>query len=223
MISPDRILYEDDYFLAVNKLSGELVVKGSSLRRGYGRQEGKVEKLPLYDFLKKDYPGLRVLHRLDFETSGVVLFSKTKEAYEGVRALHRGEWKKTYRTLVVGRVQKRSGIIRKKLAARGQGSVDAETRYRILKCWKDLSFVEAEIETGRHHQIRKHFAYIGHPLVLDGIYGDERFNKKFAREFRLKKFFLHAYSVELKHPVTRKQLRIEAAMPKIFEDLVASL
>jgi len=68
-IARDRILYEDEYLLAVNKLSGELVVKGS----------GKTEKLPLFDFLKKEYPGLRALHRLDFETSGVIILLGRKK------------------------------------------------------------------------------------------------------------------------------------------------
>ncbi|MBU0767114.1 RluA family pseudouridine synthase [Patescibacteria group bacterium] len=209
MISPDRILYEDDHLLAVNKRSGELVVKG----------KGKVEKLPLFDFLKKDYPGLRVMHRLDFETSGVVVFAKDR-AGAGARA---GMQKKLYRALVVGRVAQRSGVIDKKLAARGQGNVEASTKYKVLKCWKDLSYIEAEIETGRHHQIRKHFANIGHPLVLDSVYGDEKFNRKFGREFKMSKFFLHAFSVELKHPITGKNLRIEAPMPMAFESVLAKL
>ena len=71
-LDPTRILFQDQHLLAVNKLSGELVVAG----------KGKVEKLPLLDFLKKDFPGLRAVHRLDFETSGVVLFARTKAAYE---------------------------------------------------------------------------------------------------------------------------------------------
>ena len=83
-IARDRILYEDEHLLAVNKLSGELVVKGS----------GKMEKLPLFDFLKKEYPGLRALHRLDLETSGVILFARTKEAYEKVMETKFAGWKK---------------------------------------------------------------------------------------------------------------------------------
>ncbi|MCF7844750.1 MAG: RluA family pseudouridine synthase [Kiritimatiellales bacterium] len=208
-ISPDRILYEDDNLLAVNKRSGELVVKG----------KGKVEKLPLFDFLKKDYAGLRVLHRLDFETSGVVVFAKNRA---GVGARDVG-WKKVYRALVVGRVPQKNGVIDKPLAARGQGHVDAETKYKVIKCWNNLSYIEAEIETGRHHQIRKHFANIGNPLVLDSVYGDEKFNRKFAREFRMRKFFLHAYAVEFEHPVTKKHIRIEAPMPNAFESVLGRL
>src|SRR3989338_10334133 len=71
-MSADRILYQDEHFLAVHKLSGELVVRG----------KGPVGKLPLLDFLKKDFPGLRPVNRLDFETSGVVLFARSKKALE---------------------------------------------------------------------------------------------------------------------------------------------
>src|SRR3989338_6378438 len=103
-ISPDRILYSDDHLLAVNKLSGELVVRG----------KGKVGKLPLYDFLKKDYPGLRALHRIDFETSGVVVFARTKAAYNAVMNTKFDRWLKTYRTFVVGQLPSTKDSIRKK-------------------------------------------------------------------------------------------------------------
>lgn len=201
-----RILYEDDYLLAVNKLSCELVVKG----------RGKVQKLPLFDYLKKNYPGLKVLHRLDFETSGVVVFGKSKDV-ELIKA------KKTYRTIVTGRMKNQRGVINKKLPARGSGEVEAVTRYKVLRKMGDVSYVEAEIETGRHHQIRKHFASIGHPLVLDQVYGGEKLYKKFSKRLRLKNFFLHAQKIEMEHPVTVERLVIEAPMPKTFEDLVKSL
>ncbi len=211
-ISPNRILYEDDYLLAVNKLSGELVVRG----------RGKVQKLPLYDFLKKDYPGLKVLHRLDFETSGVVLFSKkqTKPEHPFVGARGNNNWKKTYRTIVIGRMKDQKGEIRKKLPARQGGLVDAITKYKVLKRFKDLSYIEAEIETGRHHQIRKHFASIGCPLVLDDIYGDPRQNLKYSKRFRINRFLLHAYRIELDHPVTGEGLSILAPMPDAFKKIL---
>jgi len=215
-VSKDRILYQDDHLLAVNKLSGELVVKGS----------GKVQKLPLFDFLKKENHGLRVLHRLDFETSGVVVFAKTQEAYDAVRASNFAGWKKVYRTIVIsgrGAGIKREGEIRMPLPARGQGKVESVTRYRILKNLGSVAYIEAEIETGRHHQIRRHFEGIGCPLVLDTVYGNEKFNRSFAREFRYRKFFLHAFCVELPHPVAGEKLHIQASLPKTFEEVLKKL
>lgn len=213
-ISRDRILYEDAHLLAVNKLGGELVVKG----------KGEVGKLPLLDFLKKDYPGLRTLHRLDFETSGVVVFARTKEAYEQVMAAHFAGWKKIYRTLVVGRMDREKGEVRKPLPARsGKGTVEAVTRYTVLDRFANSSDVEATIETGRHHQIRRHFASIGYPLVLDHVYGNEKFNRVFTQEFGYRKFFLHAARIELPHPITGKGIVIEAPLPKTFEKMIKTL
>ncbi len=210
-IARDRILYEDDHLLAVNKLSGELVVKGS----------GRTDKLPLLDFLKKEYPGLRALHRLDFETSGVVLFAKTKESYDAVTEGHFAGWKKIYRALLLEKLQQKQGEITKPLSSRMSGKpVPAFTRYTVLHLYAHATYVEAEIESGRHHQIRKHFASIGHPLLLDEIYGDEKFNRMFAKEFRLHRFFLHAVRVEFPHPITEKKTIIEAPMPKSFLEIL---
>jgi len=213
-VSRDRILYEDEHLLAVNKLSGELVVRGS----------GKVDKLPLLDFLKKEYPGLRTLHRLDFETSGVVVFARTKEAYNQVIDSDFAGWKKFYSALVMGQIGRKKGMIRKPLPARsGKGTVEAITHYTVLDHFANSSFIEAEIATGRHHQIRKHFAAIKHPLALDQVYGHEKFNRLFTRELGYRKFFLHAARVEMRHPVTQEQLCIEAPLPKTFDQLLKKL
>lgn len=214
-IARDRILFEDEHLLAVNKLSGELVVKG----------KGEVGKLPLLDFLRKEYSaGLRALHRLDFETSGVVLFTKTRAAYEKVRAADFAGWKKVYCALVMGRVRHTRGTIDAPLPARsGKGTVRAVSRYRVLDRFADSSFIEVEIETGRHHQIRRHFASIGHPLVLDDVYGHVKLNRLFTQEFGYRRFFLHAKILEFPHPVSGAKTVVEAPLPKAFETLLKTL
>ena len=228
-IDSSRFLYEDDHLLAVSKRSKELSVQGA----------GPVDKLPLFDLLKADHPGLRVLHRLDFETSGVMVFSKTKEAYDAVRDTDFAQWRKVYVALVMGRVGRKEGVIRKRLPARsssrdersgpGPGScpkqkfIDATTRYVVLEKYVNSSLVEVEIETGRHHQIRRHFASINHPLVLDRVYGHAKFNSTFTQEFSYRDFFLHAQRVELLHPVTGERLVIEAGMPKAFREVLQKL
>lgn len=219
-ISAERILFRDDHFLAVNKLAGELVVKGS----------GRVDKLPLLDFLRKSYPGLRPLNRLDFETSGIVLFARTKAAFEAAMAAMKERteedlsWVKTYRALVAGRMKKDRGEITFRLPARsGKGDVDAKTTYRVLERFANSSVVEAVIETGRHHQIRKHFAKIGHPLVLDQLYGDPKFNRVFTRELHYHRFFLHSCGLTFTHPITQQPVRIEAPLPQAFEAVLAKL
>lgn len=192
--------------LAVNKLCGELVVRG----------KGKVGKKPLLDFLKADYPGLRAVHRLDFETSGAVVFAKTKEAEAAILNKKFDQWEKTYVTLVMGRMHRKTGAIRKKLPARGKGVVEAETLYSVLDVFGNSSYVECHITTGRHHQIRRHFAAIGHPLVLDKEYGHGKFNQLFRQEIGFSKFFLHAGLLKFPHPITGEQVRIEAPLPKSF-------
>ena len=212
-IAPDRLLYTDDHLLIVQKLAGELVVKGS----------GAVQKLPLYDFLKKDYPEITPINRLDFETSGIVVFTRSKPAYEAARA-QMDSWKKVYRTLVKGNIKHRTGTIKKPLPARNsKADIPATTRYTVLEHLLVCDYVECEIQTGRHHQIRKHFAGIYHPLVLDDVYGDKKFNSIFAQRFRLRKFFLHAQFLEMQHPITGEDLRIEAPLPKPFVSILNKL
>lgn len=216
-ISRDRILYSDDAFLAVNKLAGELVVKGA----------GNVQKLPLLDFLKKQYPGIHPLNRLDFETSGIVLFARSKKVLaDALSSKFRG-WKKTYRTIVAGGLKNDRGEIAMPLPTRAKSPlpvhVSAVTRYKVLERFLNSTSVEVEIETGRHHQIRRHFSMIHHPLVLDDVYGDEKTNRKFTKQTGYRRFFLHAWKVEFPHPVTGKVIRIEAPIPKVFEAVLHSL
>ncbi len=216
-VNVDRILYRDDSFLAVQKLSGELVVKG----------KGPVGKLPLLDFLKKTEPGLRPLNRLDFETSGIVLFARTKQAFEAALAAMKSgakPWVKTYRTIVKGHIPREKGEVTFPLPARvGGEKIPAKTIFRVLNRFPTTTYVEAQIETGRHHQIRRHLAAIGHPLALDTIYGDHKFNRTFSRALRCHRFFLHALSLTFTHPITGEQVRIAAPLPQSFEVAVKKL
>ncbi len=213
-IFADRILYEDPYFLAVKKLSGELVVKGS----------GAVGKLPLFDFLKKQYPGIHPLNRLDFETSGIVLFARTRPILAQMMDADKAEWKKTYQAVVAGRLEKRGGVIDFPLPSRQKGErVAAQTVYRVLELFPRTTLVEAEIVSGKHHQIRRHFAMIQHPLALDSVYGDKKFNGHFNQAFKYKNFFLHASGLSFRHPITKELVKIEAPRPKAFEDVLKKM
>lgn len=212
-IAADRILYEDDALLVVNKLSGELSVRG----------KGKVGKLPLLDFVKKEYPGVKAVHRLDFETSGVLVFAKNADVERKILNTKFDQWEKTYIALVMGRISRKSGAIRKKLPARGRGYVDAETLYTVCDVFANSTLVECTITTGRHHQIRRHFAHIGHPLVLDKEYGHAKFNQLFRQELGFSKFFLHASKLSFEHPMTKKMVTVEAPLPKNFESCLKKL
>ena len=213
-IAKERILYEDQWLLAVTKLGGELVVKG----------KGRVDKLPLLDFLRKQYPTLTPIHRLDFETSGVVVFAKTKNTLKSVITSKFSGWKKRYVALVLGTPKKAAGTVDIPLEARsGTGVVNSVTHYKILEKIGPCCLVECEFERGQRHQIRQHMKMIGHPLLLDKVYGDEKANRAFSKVLKMHRFFLHAISVDFPHPVTKKSIHINSPMPKSFEASIKKL
>ena len=206
-IDKGRILYEDQWLLAVTKLGGELVVKG----------RGKIQKLPLLDFLRKDYPGLAPIHRLDYETSGVVVFAKTKNTLKTVLDSKFAGWKKTYLAIVSGSPNRDVGEVDIPLPARsGTGNVPAHTNYRVKERFRGCSLVEVNFERGQKHQIRRHMSMMGNPLILDDVYGDDKPNKTFGKFLKMQRFFLHASKVEFVHPVTEKPIVIESPMPYTF-------
>lgn len=215
-INPGRILFEDEHLLAVNKLPQELSVAAP----------GEVRKLALADFLRKQYPGIRVVHRLDFGTSGVLVFARSAAVLEHIRESKFAGWVKTYRALAAGNVVPREGEIRAKVPARTGGGhrlTEALTRYRVLGKFGVASFVECSIETGRRHQIRRHLKHIGHPLLNDPDYGDHKADRAFQRVCGFKRYFLHASSVAFTHPVTGEAVRIAAPLPPAFERALEKL
>ncbi len=213
-LNPHRILYEDDVLIAVEKLSGELVVKG----------KGRVDRLPLLDFLKKSYPGIRALHRLDFETSGIVLFPKSSAVLDAILSKGLSEWKKTYTALVLNVPTEDSGVIDMPLSPRsGRGLVQARTTFRVVERFQGCSLITADIQSGQRHQIRRHLASIGHPLILDDEYGNTKLNAVFTKEFRFQRFFLHASGMEFPHPTTGVAIRITSPLPKHFQEVIRLL
>lgn len=211
-IDPRRIVFEDEHLLVVMKLGNELTVAA-----------GGGGKLPLFDFLKKVVPSLKVVHRLDYGTSGVIAFAKTAEAVRKLRESQE-RWVKRYRCLVAGQVIESEGVIRRPLSARThEGKVDAFSRYRTLGSWPLASEMEVTIETGRKHQVRQHMAMIGHPLLLDPLYGSAEKDKLFRRKFHYDRFFLHAECLELPHPATGKTLVLRAPLPASFEKVLKEL
>ena len=212
-IARDRILYDDDHLLVVNKLARELAVEAGG--------EGKAS---LHEFLRKQYPGLRPLHRLDFGTSGVMAFGKTKEVAEKVRDTKLKGWKKTYVALVAGHMTRASGTIEKQLKARThEGDVPAVSHYHVLQAFPFTTFVEVTIDTGRKHQIRQHLASIGHPLLCDPLYGNEKADRNFTKHYGYRHFFLHAAKLSLPHPATGKLLHLQAPLPRAFQEAVSRL
>ena len=206
-----EILYEDKYLLAVNKPGGVGSVPGPHVRMDVIGELGK--------------PDYFVLHRLDFYTTGVQLIGKQKAYRKTLEAiLGAPNTVKRYIALIKGIPEPRKGTIKKKLEARYvEKYVNAVTDYNVLKAFENVSLVEIFIKTGRWHQIRLHFAMIGHPVVNDKEHGDFGWNKKFQRRNKTKRLLLHADSIEFDHPFLKKHMKITAPLPEYFSQAIDNL
>ncbi|PVZ87955.1 23S rRNA pseudouridine(955/2504/2580) synthase RluC [Serratia sp. S1B] len=210
----DCILYEDDHLLLLNKPSGTAVHGGSGL--SFGVIEGLRALRPEARFLE-------LVHRLDRDTSGVLMVAKKRSAlrslHEQLRlkgmqkdylALVRGEWqshcKVVQAPLLKNILQSGERIVR--VNSEGKPS---ETRFKVEERFDGASLVKASPITGRTHQIRVHTLYAGHPIAFDDRYGDREFDRQLAAT-GLKRLFLHAAMLRFEHPASGETVRIEAPM-----------
>ncbi|MDH4114298.1 MAG: RluA family pseudouridine synthase, partial [Burkholderiaceae bacterium] len=213
------ILYEDEHLIVVDKPAG-LAAHGGS-----GIAHGLIERVRA---ARPNQPFLELAHRLDRDTSGLLLLAKTRRALVGLHEqLRDGKVDKRYRVLVKGDwVNDRQHVrlaLTKYLTREGERRVNVDpegaeshTVFTLIKRYGRFSLLEAELRTGRTHQIRVHLAHLGFPIVGDDKYGDFELNKAVARADarpRLARMFLHAGSVRLSHPVSGQPLAFEAPLP----------
>jgi 23S rRNA pseudouridine1911/1915/1917 synthase len=194
------IIYEDEFIIAVNKPSGVLVIPTPK-----NETNTLTDKINL-EFQKR---GLSVkahpCHRLDRETSGIILYAKGKKMQQRMMELfHEHSIKKIYIAIASGNITKKAGEI--KLYIEGKPAI---TNYRVLKSTTDYSIVEVEPLTGRTNQIRIHFKHIGHPLL-----GETKF--AFRKDFKIKfkRVALHAHELEFIHPETKELIKLVAPIPE---------
>lgn len=211
-----RILYEDDCLLVVDKPAGMAVHGGS------GVSLGLVEQLRLE---RPDAKFIELAHRLDRETSGVLLLAKKRSALTAVhRAMREGAVEKRYLALVKGgwRDKKRNARfpLHKYVTSGGERRVSvhedgrpAHTVFFLRQSWPEFSLLEAELKTGRTHQIRVHLAHLGFPIAGDAKYGDFAWNRA-LQKLGLKRMFLHARELILNHPSSGGRLVLEAPLPE---------
>ncbi|HXF78137.1 MAG TPA: RluA family pseudouridine synthase [Usitatibacter sp.] len=210
------VLYEDEFLLAIDKPSGIAVHGGS------GVAHGVIESLRA---MRRDARFLELVHRLDRDTSGVLLVAKKRSALTALHeTLRSRDMDKRYLVAVKGRFRNElqrvraalsehrtpKGEKRVSVSERGQ---EAETVFRRLSRGAEASLLEAELLTGRTHQIRVHLAHLGHPVLGDEKYGDFELNKRLRRE-GLKRMFLHAAKLAFDHPVTGERLEIASPLPR---------
>src|SRR5215510_10889190 len=198
------ILYEDDVLIAIDKPAG-LAVHGGS-----GVSHGVVEQLRA---ARPHAPFLELVHRLDRDTSGVLMLAKRRSALLALhRQLREGSVQKFYLALVKGRWRDEKRNVRlpldkyvlgsgeRRVAVSAEGA-PAHTIFRLRQAWSEWSLLEAELKTGRTHQIRVHLAHLGYPLAGDDKYGDFTLNKALVRQ-GLKRMFLHSSRTVVEHPKT---------------------
>jgi 23S rRNA pseudouridine955/2504/2580 synthase len=189
------VIYEDVQLLVINKPAGMAVHEGKHVLKRHS-VIGALERT-----YREEGVRLRLVHRLDKDTSGILLIAKdelTAEELEAIFAESR-DVEKEYLCLVAGRLQDNQGRIDLALPGREDAPVRALTRFKVLERFSQTSLTRVNIETGRLHQIRLHFAALGYPVVLDDQHGDFNFNKQFSKKYGLKRQFLHASRLEIKH------------------------
>jgi 23S rRNA pseudouridine955/2504/2580 synthase len=220
-----RVIYEDDVMVALDKPAGWAVHGGSGVSRGIVEQ---------FRAEHPDWKFLELVHRLDRETSGVLLLARKRSALLDLhRQLREGKTEKYYLALVTGCWPDAWRSVRlpleRRVTAEGEKRVrvsdagqEAHTVFRLLTAWKEFSLLEAELRTGRTHQIRVHLAHLAFPIAGDDKYGDFELNKRLARQ-GLKRMFLHARRMVISHPVTGERLELEAPLPHDLQSFVDRL
>lgn len=209
------ILFEDDGFMVINKPAGFAVHGGS------GVSSGIIEGLRL---MRPEARFLELVHRLDKDTSGCLLIAKKRSALRKLQEFFRNsEIKKTYQALLAGQWDRKKLIVTapllKNISKGGERIVviskagkAAETLFTRIKLFRNATLVEASPKTGRTHQIRVHAASLGHAIVGDDRYGIDEINKLFKNK-GYKRMFLHAETLQFKHPVTDEKMTISAPLP----------
>lgn len=216
------IVYEDEYLLVINKASGMVVHPAP------GHYTNTLVNALLYKFNLSSKDNIRpgIVHRLDKDTSGLMLVAKNDIIHERLAEMIKNkEVEKHYLAIVLGRFDHLSGTIdapigrdfndRQKMAVTDKNSKDAITHFKVLEQFENNALLECILETGRTHQIRVHLAYINHPIVNDPVYG-----KKKADDFGQ---MLHSTSIRFIHPVTKKELFFKVDPPLQFQEMLDSL
>jgi len=230
---PIDVVYEDDTLVVVNKPAG-LVVHPAA-----GIPSGTLANALAYHFQQLPARGVRpgIVHRLDRDTSGLIVVAKTEAALENLSDQFRDRTVfKSYVALVHGRMSPDSGKIDQPLArdrsnrtrmAVVRGGRNALTLYRVRRSFDRFTLLDVELKTGRTHQIRVHLAWLKHPVVGDETYGGGRDNtiqdpKLRAHVRNLKRHFLHAEKLSFTHPKTGEVVKFESPLPAELSALLAT-
>jgi len=225
-----QIIFEDDSFLVIDKPAG-LTVNHSETTKNEETIQSWIEKNFQFPLAQDIFLRNGLVHRLDKETSGLLLIAKTKEAFENLQSQFKErKVKKKYLALVHGLVESSQGVIeasvsrspfdRKKFGV-FLGGREAKTNYQVLEKLKGFSLLELSPETGRTHQIRVHLKFLGHPVVGDTKYA----GRKTARQDRqwCPRQFLHAEYLSFDHPLTKQRVEFSSKLPSDLQLVMIKL
>ncbi|MGI8425905.1 MAG: RluA family pseudouridine synthase [Actinomycetota bacterium] len=223
-----QVRYEDDHLAVIAKAAGVVVHPAPGYRKPT-LVDALQEVMPLAPSGGPGRPG--VVHRLDKDTSGLMLVAKTDEALSGLtHAMKSHEVNRIYMALVWGTFALPTGRIEaaigrstknpKQRSVKSEGK-KAFTNFKVLEAFVDASLLEVKLETGRMHQIRVHLAHINHAVIGDSVYGRGTF--QLARKLRLDRPFLHAESIEFDHPITRQIIKLTEPLPADLAAVLATI
>ncbi|OQQ06762.1 23S rRNA pseudouridine(955/2504/2580) synthase [Vibrio splendidus] len=216
------IIYEDDHMLILNKPSGTAVHGGSGLKFG------AIEALRA---LRPDARFLELVHRIDRDTSGILLVAKKRSALRHLQAQFREKTvQKYYFALVMGEWKNSCKVVNAPLLKNEVNSIvrvnpngkASETRFKVLEKFQEATLIQASPITGRTHQIRVHAQYTGHPIAWDDRYGDRRFDA-YTGKVGLDRLFLHAANIKFTHPSSEEKMDISAPMERRLEKALTGL
>ncbi|MCS7164470.1 MAG: RluA family pseudouridine synthase [Thermodesulfovibrio sp.] len=228
---PIHLIYKDDYLAVLSKPAGMVVYPC------VGHPDKTLINALAYHIKKLANVGgpLRpgVVHRLDKDTSGVMVVALDDQAYyKLVEAFKKREIKKEYLAIVYGEL-KGSGKIttpigraihdRKKMSTKSKKAKEAITEWEVIKNFKNYTLLKVRIITGRTHQIRVHFSSIGHPILGDKTYGRKTYIELGKRKIPVSRQMLHAFRMQFIHPITKENLEFEAPLPKDMQYIISIL
>lgn len=227
------IIYEDDSIIIVNKPAGLVVHPGAG-----NPNHTLVNALLSFDKNLDAIPRAGIVHRLDKDTTGVMVVARTLESHTFlVNKLQERNIKREYQTVVCGQLVSggsietkmgRHPVNRIKMAVTKSGKV-ATTHYRIIKKFQHYTHLHVQLETGRTHQIRVHMSHLKHPIIGDPVYGNNKSIRKGVDPSladiikKFKRQALHAFSLELPHPSTGEKMKFTAELPDDMNSLINDL
>ena len=230
---PLAVIYEDECLIVINKPAGLVVHPGAG-----NPEHTLVNALLHYDSGLAQVPRAGIIHRLDKETTGILLIARTPQAHTSLlKQLQRRQIVRKYQAVVCGQVTAgntietnigRHSTKRTRMVVTKNGK-PAITHYRLIERFAHYSHIRVKLETGRTHQIRVHMAHVNHPLVGDPVYGKHQSLRKGMNEetrtviARFKRQALHAFSLIFAHPTSAEQCQFEAALPEDLQVLLNDL